>query len=598
MPGASGPLWYAPSSVLARSCHEGICTFQTTIPADTMSANGGETMKGTDLFVQALLQEGVDVVFGYPGGALIPLFDRLVDETKIRFILPRHEQGGAHAADGYARVTGKTGVVIATSGPGATNLVTGIANAYMDSIPMVAFTGQVRTNLIGNDAFQEVDLTGITRSISKHNYLVKDPEDLPAVIKEAFHLAATGRPGPVVVDLPVNVTTADIVTAYPKQVSLPGYKPKVDGNPHQVKRAAEVINAAERPVLYIGGGIIASGCHKELLAVAEKAHIPVTTTLMGLGAFPETHTLSLQMLGMHGTAFANYAVTHCDCLIAVGARFDDRITGKISDFAPEAKVVHIDIDPTSVSKNIRVDIPVVGDAGNILRKLLPLLKTKPRKAWFDRIKEWKTNFPLRYEEGGLKPQYVIEQICELTKRRKTIICTDVGQHQMWTALFYKFTKPRTWVSSGGLGTMGFGLPAAMGAQVGKPDHLVFNIAGDGGFQMNIQELATIHNHNLPVKTVIMNNGYLGMVRQWQELFFNRKYAHTDLSDNPDFLAISEAYGVKGIRVETKDAVIPALKAAIAHKGPVVVDVRVDREENVYPMVPAGEAIHRMIGGMA
>ncbi len=555
-------------------------------------------MKGAKIFVQALRSEKVDLVFGYIGGAMIPLFDELYNCKDIKVVIPRHEQAGCHAADGYARVTGKCGVVLATSGPGATNLVTGIANAHMDSIPLVAFTGQVKTHLIGNDAFQEVDLTGITRSITKHNYLVKDPEDLPIIIKEAFHLAMTGRQGPVVVDLPVNVTTADIKTPLPKTVDIPGYKPKYDGNPRQIKRAAEVINAAKRPVLYVGGGVITSGCHDLVKKVAEKANIPVTTTLMGLGAFPSNHKLSLHMLGMHGTAYANYAVTNCDLLIAVGARFDDRITGKISAFAPDAKIVHIDIDPTSVSKNIPVDIPVVGDAGNILAGLLPHLKKVARKDWLAQVAEWKRKFPLKYAKTGLKPQYVVETISRLTARRKTIICTEVGQHQMWAALFSRFTKPRTWVSSGGLGTMGFGLPASIGAQMGKPDHLVFNIAGDGSLQMNIQELTTIRNHKLPIKIIVLNNGFLGMVRQWQELFFGRRYATTDLDDNPDFVKVAEAFGIRGMRVTKRVEVEKSLKQAIQHNGPVLLDFHIDREENVFPMVPAGEAIDRMIGGMA
>jgi len=555
-------------------------------------------MKGTKIFVEALRSEKVEVVFGYPGGALIPLFDELQHAKDIRFILPRHEQAGCHAAEGYARVTGKCGVVIATSGPGATNLVTGIANAYMDSIPLVAFTGQVKTHLIGNDAFQEVDLTGITRSITKHNYLIKNPEDLPVVLKEAFHIATTCRPGAVVVDLPVDVTTAEIETPLPASVDIPGYKPKLEGNPKQIERAAEVINASARPVLYLGGGIITSGCHDLVRKIAEKANLPVTTTLMGLGAFPSNHPLSLHMLGMHGTAYANYAVTNCDLLIAVGARFDDRITGKISAFAPDATIIHMDIDPTSVSKNIPVDIPVVGDAGNILKQLLPHLKTQERKEWLGRIAEWKKNFPLKYSATGLKPQFIIETLYELTQKRKTIICTEVGQHQMWAALFYQFTKPRTWVSSGGLGTMGFGLPASIGAQVGKPDHLVFDIAGDGSIQMNIQEFATIRNHKLPVKILVLNNGYLGMVRQWQELFFDKRYANTNLQDNPDFVRIAEAYDIKGLRITKKAEVKKTLQEAIAHKGPVLVDCQIDREENVFPMVPAGEAIDRMIGGMA
>ncbi len=555
-------------------------------------------MKGSKIFVEALRSEGVDVVFGYPGGALLPLFHDLYEAEDIGFILPRHEQGGAHAADGYARVTGRPGVVIATSGPGATNLVTGIANAHMDSIPLVAFTGQVKTHLIGNDAFQEVDLTGITRSITKHNYLVKDPEDLPGTLKAAFHIAKTGRPGPVVVDLPVNVTTADIQTPLPKTVDLPGYKPRLEGNPRQIAKAAEVINQAERPVFYIGGGVITAGCHEEMRRAAETANIPVTTTLMGLGAFPSNHELSLHMLGMHGTAYANYAVTNCDLLIAVGARFDDRITGKISAFAPGAKIIHLDIDPTSVSKNIPVDIPIVGDAGRILKELTPQLEYRERAEWHKRIADWKRKFPLTYAKKGVKPQHVLRELYDLSKDRETILCTDVGQHQMWSALFFTFTKPRTWVSSGGLGTMGFGVPAAIGAQVGRPDALVIDIAGDGSVQMNIQELATIASNDLPIKIIVMNNGYLGMVRQWQELFFERRYAHTDLIDNPDFVKVANSFGVKGFRIHRRGQIREVLEKALLHEGPALVDVRIDREENVFPMVPAGEAIDRMIGGMA
>ncbi len=555
-------------------------------------------MKGTKLFVEALRNEGVDTVFGYPGGALIPLFDELVEAKDINFILPRHEQAGAHGADGYARVTGKPGVVIATSGPGATNLVTGIANAHMDSIPIVAFTGQVKTHLIGNDAFQEVDITGITRSICKHNYLIKNPEEMPHIIREAFHLATTGRPGPVVVDLPVNITTADIQTPVQTEVDLPGYAPKLRGNPQQIEKAAELINSAQAPLLYIGGGIIASKAEDKILELAEKGNIPVTSTLMGLGAFPDTHPLSLKMLGMHGTAYANYATSNCDVLIAIGSRFDDRVTGKLDEFASGAKIIHIDIDPTSVSKNVPVDIPIVGDAGMVLSELISKISENPRTSWLEQINAWKESHPLKYCKDGLKPQYIIERLYELTKDRKTIISTEVGQHQMWTALFYKFTRSRTLVTSGGLGTMGFGLPAAIGAQVGKPDHLVVDIAGDGSIQMNIQELITLKNYQLPVKILILNNGYLGMVRQWQQLFFNEKYAFTDLNNNPNFVDIATAYGIKGMVLETKADTDKVLQEMIAHNGPVLVDARVDREENVFPMVPAGEALDRMIGGMA
>ena len=555
-------------------------------------------MKGTTLLIKALLNEGVDTIFGYPGAALIPLFHEMAKETAINFILPRHEQAGVHAADGYARVTGKPGVVIATSGPGATNLVTGIANAHMDSIPIIAITGQVKTNLIGNDAFQEVDLTGVTRSICKHNYLIKNPEELPHIIKEAFHIATTGRPGPVVIDLPVNITTADIKTPVQTEINLPSYRPITVGNPKQISKAAKLINNAKSPLLYIGGGVVTSGAENEILELAEKGNIPVTSTLMALGAFPDTHPLSLKMLGMHGTAYANHATSNCDLLIAVGARFDDRVTGKLDEFATKAKIIHIDIDPTTVSKNVPVDIPIVGDAKNIVSALIKEIEEKERKEWLEQINAWKEQYPLHYNQDGLRPQYIIEALCELTKDRNTIIATEVGQHQMWTCLFYKFTKSHTLVSSGGLGTMGFGLPAAMGAQIGKPDHLVVDIAGDGSIQMNIQELVTLKTHKLPVKILILNNSYLGMVRQWQELFFDKNYAFTDLYDNPDFVRIAEAYDIKGMLLDKKEDTEKILREMIDCDEPVIVNAIVEREENVYPMVPAGEAIDRMIGGMA
>ena len=555
-------------------------------------------MYGTKLFVKALLNEGVDTVFGYTGAALISIFHELVDEKRINFIMPRHEQAGAHAADGYARATGKPGVVIATSGPGATNLITGIATAHMDSIPLVAFTGQVKTHLIGNDAFQEVDLIGITRNISKHNYLVKNPEELPHVIHEAFYLATTGRPGPVVIDLPVNITTAEINTPVQTEINLPGYKPRINGNPRQISKAAEVINKAKSPVLYVGGGIITSNACEELKELAEKANIPVTTTLMGLGCFPDTHPLSLKMLGMHGTAYANYAVSNCDTLIAVGSRFDDRVTGKLDEFATKATIIHIDIDPTSVSKNVPVQIPIVGDAKHVLSELIKEIKTADRENWLNQIKIWKKENPLKYDNNGLKPQYIIEKLNELTADKDTIITTEVGQHQMWAALFYKFTKPRSLISSGGLGTMGFGFPAAIGAQIAKPDHLVIDIAGDGSIQMNIQELITLKSYNLPVKILILNNSFLGMVRQWQELFFDRKYAFTDLTINPDFVRIAEAYDIKGLILDKAEDTEKILKQMIEYNGPVIVDARIEREEKVFPMVPAGAAIDRMIGGMA
>ena len=556
------------------------------------------TAKGAEILVDTLREEGVDVIFGYPGGSVLPLFDVLYD-APVRFVMTRHEQGAAHAADGYARATGKVGVCIATSGPGATNLTTGIATANMDSIPMVAITGQVRTNLIGNDAFQEADTTGITRPITKHNYLVKDVNHLARIVKEAFHIARTGRQGPVVIDLPVDVTMAEPDGEVDSAIHLPGYKPMTDGHVRQIQTAAKAINAAERPVLYVGGGVISSGASDAIRALAERGQLPVTMTLMGLGAFPGDHPLSLGMLGMHGTRTANFAVTESDLLIAIGARFDDRVTGRIDAFAPSAKVIHVDIDPTSISKNVRVDIPVVGDAANVLGKLVPLVKSLPRESWHKQITEWRKKHPLTYEEGGseIKPQAVIEELCRQAPD-DAIIATEVGQNQMWTALWYTFRKPRTLITSGGLGTMGYGFPAAIGAQVGCPDRLVVDIAGDGSIQMNIQELATAVHNKIPVKVCILNNGYLGMVRQWQELFYQRRYSGTVLNGNPDFVRLAEAYGARGTRVTESAEVRPALEAAFKSPEVWVLDFMIAREENVFPMVPAGEAIDRMIGGMA
>ncbi len=554
--------------------------------------------RGAELLVRALEREGVEVIFGYPGGSVIPLFDALYDSKKLKFVLVRHEQAAAHAADGYARATGKVGVCIATSGPGACNLVTGIATANMDSVPVVAITGQVKTHLIGNDAFQEADITGITRPISKHNYLVKRVEDIVPTVGEAFHIASTGRPGPVVIDLPVDLEVAEGEEVVPEKPDLPGYKPVYEGNLRQIGRVAEAVNAAEKPLLYVGGGCIISGCERELKQLAEKAQIPVTTTLLALGAFPETHKLSVEMLGMHGTVYANYAVNECDLLLTIGARFDDRITGKVAAFAPNAKIIHIDIDPTAISKSIRVDIPVVGDARRILKKLLPKVKPARHAEWLKQVAAWKKKYPLKYAKTGLRPQYVVEKIWELTRDRDTVITTEVGQNQMWAAQFYRYSKPRSFLSSGGLGTMGYGFPAAIGAQVGRPKSLVIDIAGDGSIQMNIQELCTVVRLGLPVKIAVLNNGFLGMVRQWQEIFFSRRYAHTDLEDNPDFVKVAEAFGAKGIRVTKRGEVEPALKQAFKHKGPVLLDFRVTREENVFPMIPAGQAVDRMIGGMA
>lgn len=555
-------------------------------------------LTGAEILIKSLIKEGVKVIFGIPGGVLLPTLDCLYDCKDIKFILTRHEQGAAHAADGYARATGKVGVCMATSGPGATNLVTGIATANMDSVPIVAITAQVKTHLIGSDAFQEADVTGITRPITKHNYLVKDIKDLARIVKEAFHIASTGRPGPVLIDLPVDITLQESEFKYPIGVNIRGYKPTYSGHPGQIKRAAKAISESKRPVIYAGGGVIISGANEELKELAENNSIPVTTTLLGLGGFPETHPFSLEMLGMHGTFYANYAIMDSDLIIAVGARFDDRVTGKIDEFAPSAKVIHIDIDPSAISKNIPVDIPIVGDCKNILGELNKRIKKKPdTSAWIKQIKIWKEKYPLSYKDDNkLRPQYIMDEIYNLTKG-DAIICTEVGQNQMWAAQFFKYTKPRTFISSGGLGTMGYGFPAAIGAQMGCPERIVFDIAGDGSIQMNIQELATAANNKLPVKIVIFNNFYLGMVRQWQELFYKRRYSQTTLK-NPDFVKIAEGYGIKGIKVTNKEQVKDALKEAVDTAGPVVLDFHIELEENVFPMVPAGKAINRMIGGMA
>ncbi len=555
-------------------------------------------MNGAQILIECLRREGVEVIFGYPGGQILQTFDALYDVKDIKFILTRHEQGAAHAADGYARATGKVGVCMSTSGPGATNLVTGIANAFMDSIPLVAITGQVRTYLIGNDAFQESDVTGITRPITKHNFLVKDVKDLARTVREAFYIASTGRPGPVVIDFPSDVQNAKIEFEWPESVFLRSYQPRFEGHPGQIKKAARMIEKASRPILYIGGGIISSNASEELKVFAEKNLLPVTTTFMGLGAFPGAHPLCLGMLGMHGTAYANHAIMESDLIIAIGARFDDRVTGRIDAFAPHAKIIHIDIDPTSISKNIRVDVPIVGDAKEILRDLMGYIRKKPdTTAWRAQIEKWRKQFPLTYKQDDvLRPQFVIEKIQELTKG-DAIIATEVGQNQMWACLFYQHTHPRTWISSGGLGTMGFGLPAAIGAQLGRPEKVVFDIAGDGSIQMNIQELATAVQNKLPVKIAILNNGYLGMVRQWQELFYHKRYSHTPMQ-NPDFVKLAEAYGARGMRITKKEDVAAAIKEALATPNVVVMDFVIEPEENVFPMVPAGEALNRMLGGMA
>jgi acetolactate synthase-1/2/3 large subunit len=555
---------------------------------------------GSQIIVECLKKEGVDLIFNYPGGAVLPLFDEL-QSAPFRQVLVRHEQAAVHAADGYARATGKVGVVIVTSGPGATNTVTGIATAFMDSIPIVVMTGQVPTLLIGNDAFQEADIIGITRPCTKHNYLVKDIKDLARIIKEAFYVARSGRPGPVLIDLPKDTLVNSTEFKYPEKVFIRGYQPTYEGHLGQIQRAVKLMLKSKKPVLYVGGGIISSNASKELTLFAERLGIPVTMTLMGLGSFPANHSLSLGMLGMHGTYWANMAVMESDLLIAVGSRFDDRVTGKIEAFAPQAKIIHIDIDPTSISKNVRVDLPIVGDCKCILSKILSLLEEEdidPFKAgldkWHHQIEKFKAIHSMNYEQKEIiKPQYVIEKIYELTKG-DAIISTEVGQNQMWTAQYFQFLKPRTLLTSGGLGTMGYGFPAAMGAQAAFPNKLVIDISGDGSFQMNSQELATVVQYQLPVKVVILNNGYLGMVRQWQEFFYGKRYASSCLKGtSPDFIKLAEAYGAVGLRANKPEEVVPILKKAFSIPEPVIIDFVVDPEENVYPMVPAGEALNQM-----
>ena len=554
-------------------------------------------MKGAQILVDALLKEGVEYIFGYPGGAVLPTFDVLYD-APIKFILTRHEQGAAHAADGYARATGKVGVCIATSGPGATNLVTGIATAYMDSIPLVAITGQVKTSLIGNDAFQEADVTGITRPITKHNYLVKDAKELARVIKEAFYIASTGRPGPVLIDLPVDVQIQEAEFEWPDKVDLPGYTIQIEPHPARLKQASIMIAKSRRPVLYVGGGVVTSGAAEEIRKLAHKCQIPVTTTLMALGVFPSDDPLSLGMLGMHGTGYANHAIMEADLIIAVGARFDDRVTGRLDTFAPYAKVIHIDIDPSSISKNIPVDVEIVGDAKIVLQRLIEIVEKPDTEEWLKQIDVWKKRFRLAYKDDPnvIKPQYVVEKLSELTNG-EAIITTEVGQNQMWAAQYYNFRYPRQFITSGGLGTMGFGLPAAIGAKVGCPEKTVIDVAGDGSIQMNIQELMTAVENEIDVKVVILNNSYLGMVRQWQELFYRKRYSATPIK-SPDFVKLAEAYGAKGMRIVRREDVVPAIKEALETPGVVIMDFVVAPEENVFPMVPAGEAINKMIMGMA
>jgi len=564
-------------------------------------------MSGARIVLESLQREGVDVVFGLPGGAILPVYDALYDfPGPLRHIMVRQEAAAGHAAEGYARISGRVGVCLVTSGPAATNLVTALQDAYMDSMPIVAFTGQVPTHLIGNDAFQEADNVGITRPCTKHNFLVKDTKDIAPVIREAFYIAATGRPGPVHVDLPKDILLKQAEFEYPEKVHLRSYNPTYEGHPGQIRKAARAMMRAKRPVLYVGGGVIASNAAPELLAVAELTRIPVTVTVMALGAFPSDHPLSMNMLGMHGGYAPNMAVYNSDCLIAVGARFDDRVTGKVEQFAPQAEILHIDIDPSSISKNIKVHIPIVGDAKRVLDRLRQDLLEEgaeqpsaalrdTREQWLKQIGQWQTKHPFRYDwdDELIKPQYVIEEVSNLT-RGEAIIVTGVGQHQMWAAQHYRFRYPRHWLTSGGLGTMGYGLPAAMGAQVARPDRRVVLIDGDGSFVMNSQELATIVENRLPIKTVIINNGGHGMVRQWQDIIYGGRFQSIDLSASPDFVKLAEAYGAVGIRATKPNEVVPALEKAFAVPGPVVVDVMVDKDEYCFPMVPAGGANKDML----
>jgi acetolactate synthase-1/2/3 large subunit len=558
-------------------------------------------MTGAEIFIESLKREGVKHIFGYPGGVILGIFDLLYDDKDIQLILTRHEQGAVHAADGYARSTGKPGVVLVTSGPGATNTVTGIATASMDSIPLVVFSGQVPTMLIGNDAFQEADIVGISRPCTKYNFLAKDVNELSRIVREAFYIATSGRPGPVLIDLPKDVTAGKADFTWP-ETKIRSYNPTYEGNKWMITQAAHLIAKSKKAVIVAGGGVILSGGHKELRELAEFTSLPVTMTLMGLGSFPGTHELSLGMPGMHGTYYANKAIQESDLLIAIGMRFDDRVTGKLDAFAPHAKIIHIDIDPTSIRKNVRVDVPIVGDVKRVLTVLNRVLKEEikeqwdeARRIWLKQIGVWKRERPLTYtySDEVIKPQFVVEKIYELTKG-DAIITTEVGQNQMWAAQFYKFDKPRMWLTSGGLGTMGYGFPAAIGAQLAHPNKLVIDIAGDGSIQMNIQELATAVINKLPVKVAILNNHYLGMVRQWQELFFNERYSYTHLEVVPDFVKVAEAYGAVGIRATKPNEVEPALKEAFKIKKTVVMDFMVHWKEKVYPMVPAGAPIDQML----
>ena len=559
-------------------------------------------LTGAQILLESLKKEGVDVLFGYPGGAVIDIYDELPRHPELKHVLVRHEQGAVHAADGYARASGKVGCCLVTSGPGATNTVTGIATAYCDSIPLVVFTGQVPTQLIGNDAFQEVDIVGITRPCTKHNFLVKDVRNLAKTIRQAFYLARSGRPGPVLVDLPKDIMQARTEFVWPEDIFMRSYNPTYKPNLNQLRRTAEELAKARKPIILAGGGVIMANASEVLCELAHELNIPVATTLMGLGAFPANGDLWLGMVGMHGTHAANMSINHADLLVCVGARFDDRVTGRLQDFASHARIVHIDIDPTSIRKNVEVDVPVVGDCRQALEGILEICRAKMADTdwsgmhadWLQTVHEWKANHPLAYNKNGhIKPQQVIETMYSITKG-DAIIATEVGQNQMWAAQFYTFTKPRTLLTSGGLGTMGYGFPAAIGAQFAFPDKLVINVAGDGSIQMNIQELATVVQNKIPVKVVILNNGHLGMVRQWQELFYNRNYSHTNMEAQPDFVKLAEAYGAEGYRISKPEELEDVLRKALTSPNPAFIDVMVEREENVYPMVPAGAALDEML----